>query len=29
MHLENLKHEFIHCTTLDKKEPLLQLMKEL
>lgn len=29
MHLENLSHEFIHCTTLDKSEPLLALIKQL
>ena len=29
MHLENLSHEFIHCTTLDKTAPLLKLMAEI
>jgi superfamily II DNA/RNA helicase len=29
MHLENLTHEFIHCRTLDKTEPLLRLLGEM
>lgn len=28
MHLENLSHDFVHCTTLDKSEPFMALYKE-
>lgn len=28
MHLENLQHDFVHCTTIDKSEPFLALYKE-
>lgn len=29
MHLENLTHEFIHCMSIDKSEPLLGLLRTM
>jgi hypothetical protein len=29
MNLANISHEFIHCTTFDKKEPALKLLREV
>lgn len=29
MNLHNIKHEFIHCTSLDKKDPFLKIIKEI
>ncbi|KRX03914.1 P-loop containing nucleoside triphosphate hydrolase [Pseudocohnilembus persalinus] len=29
LNLHNITHEFIHCTTLDKKTPFLKLLKEI
>jgi len=29
MNLQNIEHEFVHCQGLDKKEPLLKLLKEI
>lgn len=29
MSLQNIKHEFIHCETFDKVQPLINLLKEI
>jgi hypothetical protein len=28
MNLQHIEHEFVHCAGLDKKEPLIKLLKE-